>query len=321
MSASSTDPDIAMTTPIDESSNSASDAPELAQLQATDDDRSVLTSQLSLITLCRVCGYDLVGLPHDALCPECGSPIAQSIRTDALINSSPVWLSTLSRGASLVFWATFTQFALLVVGRPVLAIVFNALSTSPIPSGFIIALFNVLLSILIILGLWMLTRPEHELLISTPRRLALAARWSMFSALGIAFISYSQSIGGAGPNLHLINFILYCLYTVAWGLTLLHAAHLFIRMGQHKRATNARVVAWGLIITAAVLMVSIGIVSIAAPGGLMITAVPVMCGAMILMALFIVAALVSLAQLMASLGIVATYARRVAARSSTQPIQ
>jgi hypothetical protein len=266
------------------------------------------------LTLCRACGYDLVGLSVESLCPECGTPIARSIRSDALINSAPAWLKTLSRGAALAFWATFTQVAIAIVGRLLLSILFFATGGYFISSRVVVAIAHVILSSLVILGLWWLTTPEHNAATDRCRRIALAARITMFSAIGLAFISYSASLNTGSSSLWILSFSLACVYTVAWGLTLLHAHHLFMRMGLHARANNARIIAWGLIITAICLFGSIGVVSLASPSRFQFTAIPVMCGAMLLMAIFIIAGLVTLGQLMSSLGIVATYASRAAAR-------
>jgi hypothetical protein len=57
-------------------------------------------------TLCVTCGYALANIDPSGLCPECGTPVARSLRISALEDSSPRYLSVLwwSLVASLVSW-------------------------------------------------------------------------------------------------------------------------------------------------------------------------------------------------------------------------
>ena len=48
--------------------------------------------------LCVHCGYNLRGLSTDRKCPECGTPIAKSLRGDLLSSADPDWLRRLHRG-------------------------------------------------------------------------------------------------------------------------------------------------------------------------------------------------------------------------------
>lgn len=51
---------------------------------------------------CVSCSYNLMGLMGDSLCPECGTPVANSLRDNLLINSSPVYLARIHKGVFLV---------------------------------------------------------------------------------------------------------------------------------------------------------------------------------------------------------------------------
>lgn len=53
---------------------------------------------------CIGCGYNLRGLSPNSRCPECATPIAQSIRGNLLKYSDPQWLERLRFGASLKLW-------------------------------------------------------------------------------------------------------------------------------------------------------------------------------------------------------------------------
>src|SRR5437763_8308272 len=50
---------------------------------------------------CRQCSYNLRGLPAAALCPECATPVAHSLRSDLLCFAHADWLRTLARGSAL----------------------------------------------------------------------------------------------------------------------------------------------------------------------------------------------------------------------------
>ena len=66
---------------------------------------------------CVGCGYDLVGLPEDGLCPECGVAIGRSISGDHLLASASEHRRLLARGArcahvgAIVGWAALAAAA------------------------------------------------------------------------------------------------------------------------------------------------------------------------------------------------------------------
>jgi hypothetical protein len=61
---------------------------------------------------CRNCSYNLRTLPTTGTCPECGSPVADSLHRDLLRGSSPFWLKTIRFGTRVVIWATVATFIL-----------------------------------------------------------------------------------------------------------------------------------------------------------------------------------------------------------------
>ena len=62
---------------------------------------------------CRKCSYNLRTLPTTAVCPECATPIADSMRSDLLHDGDPHWLQTVRRGVKLL-WITCCLYALWV---------------------------------------------------------------------------------------------------------------------------------------------------------------------------------------------------------------
>lgn len=61
---------------------------------------------------CRRCGYNLRTLRTDAVCPECGTRVADSLRGNSLRDADPEWVEELSFGAGLKLW----NIALGIVG-------------------------------------------------------------------------------------------------------------------------------------------------------------------------------------------------------------
>ncbi len=51
---------------------------------------------------CISCSYNLMGLSKDGPCPECGTPVAHSLRDNLLINSAPEYLARIHKGVFLV---------------------------------------------------------------------------------------------------------------------------------------------------------------------------------------------------------------------------
>ncbi|MBL9119251.1 MAG: hypothetical protein JNL80_04970 [Phycisphaerae bacterium] len=57
--------------------------------------------------LCRGCGYDVRLFAESARCPECGTPVSVSRRSEKLVDADPHWLRTVRRGQGLVALAAF----------------------------------------------------------------------------------------------------------------------------------------------------------------------------------------------------------------------
>jgi hypothetical protein len=60
---------------------------------------------------CRKCSYNLRTLPTTGVCPECGTPVAESIRSDRLADADPHWLRTIRLGVSFL-WITWLLYVL-----------------------------------------------------------------------------------------------------------------------------------------------------------------------------------------------------------------
>ena len=60
---------------------------------------------IDLDILCVSCGYNLRGQPVQAACPECGTPVARSVRGEVLRFADVHWLQHLCWGIDLLLWA------------------------------------------------------------------------------------------------------------------------------------------------------------------------------------------------------------------------
>ena len=91
---------------------------------------------------CEVCGYDLRGLDRTGVCPECATPVANSIRTERLQFANGAWLATLHRGAKMVIaGAALAPIAL--VGSIVVGLATGAGEVSALLGVLVVALMIV----------------------------------------------------------------------------------------------------------------------------------------------------------------------------------
>ncbi len=116
--------------------------------------------------LCMRCGYDLSGLVSDGNCPECGTPIAESMRGNLLVDRSPEYVRTLKRGISLVLNGILLYFVVMImtivgtVGFAFLSSASGSGSPSFLSSGsftLISTAIDFAISALILFGYWLFT--------------------------------------------------------------------------------------------------------------------------------------------------------------------
>src|SRR5687767_389859 len=71
---------------------------------------------LTLDRPCVHCQYNLRGLTTSGKCPECGGPVADSLRADFLIDADRKWLGQLRRSVLAVVISCILWVAAMVLG-------------------------------------------------------------------------------------------------------------------------------------------------------------------------------------------------------------
>lgn len=127
---------------------------------------------------CITCGYNMRTLRLDARCPECGKPVAASLRTDDLRFANVRWLRRVRRGVSTLLVA--------IVAFPLALFFILFFGGSPIPFMgrkapdyfLMVALVAILVPYLIVVvGVFGITPPSRPVLETRMLRLArIAAR-------------------------------------------------------------------------------------------------------------------------------------------------
>jgi hypothetical protein len=102
---------------------------------------------------CRRCSYNLRTLASDAICPECGTPVALSMGSDWLHYSDPNWLRTLRIGA----WLATVGLVVSILFGPIEQWISH--SSGPQPFG-IKSLSTLLGYLLLLTGAWLISTPD-----------------------------------------------------------------------------------------------------------------------------------------------------------------
>ncbi|CAN5470458.1 hypothetical protein BH09PLA1_BH09PLA1_09510 [soil metagenome] len=124
------------------------ESPSFPRMQGVGDDGFV-----NIDVACRQCGYDLRALSADARCPECGTEVLASLRSEQLCDADPTWVMSLSRGAYWIAGTLIVQFVATCILRPILPRFLP-------PMDFQGRWIDMPFLIPWIAGVWMLTRPD-----------------------------------------------------------------------------------------------------------------------------------------------------------------
>lgn len=145
---------------------------------------------------CNACGYDLHGLSLDGACPECGRPVADSLRGIELRFAAPDYLATLRGGITLYLAVSLLELLVAFLSWP-LATSIGARNPAGIEAIFSMA--GVMLSIVAGLGFVKFTSPDPGLLAAEqPRNARRLARVGMLLIIGGAVIRFiiQMTVGG-----------------------------------------------------------------------------------------------------------------------------
>jgi predicted RNA-binding Zn-ribbon protein involved in translation (DUF1610 family) len=134
---------------------------------------------------CVGCGYNLRGLPAEGPCPECGNPVAQSLRPDLLRFADSWWTARLAAGAR-----AGAMGVLGLVACPVLLALSFGWSWRSGTEYLLLALMGVPAAAVALatVGLWGLTRPEPTGSAAPPARVAIARRVARVAAAVFALV-------------------------------------------------------------------------------------------------------------------------------------
>ncbi len=182
--------------------------------------------------VCLNCGYALQGLPLDAKCPECGFPIADSLR-DAIIACAPAgYRQRVLSGAELISTSCKCLFA-----SPLLGIL---IFISPEFAIFAVPLVLIVILCVLWFGASRFVAPAPITLLRSARvrTHAHVARWMPLALIVLALISLGASAAGLLPVFVTPIIIAACIACWCWAL-LAYAAALAERLPAAHLVTRA----------------------------------------------------------------------------------
>jgi hypothetical protein len=147
-------------------------------------------------TACVGCGYIVATLPTDACCPECATPVADSLRGDALVHADPAYISSLLHGTTLVILGGFVSAAWWVAAPILMANLPTRASGEQFLPLVALAAFDFLGAVLLLIGWWLLTAVDPA--VQDPAR---DSRRRRFLRSILLFIALTAAAGFAGATI------------------------------------------------------------------------------------------------------------------------
>lgn len=260
---------------------------------------------------CLACDYNLRGQRVSGACPECGTPVSHSMRSDHLRAADIGWLRSLKTGFLWLIIGTFTAIALamLVAGiEAALSMTQTPPLNQPSPSAaaphssritaIAYLIVVIIQSAMAIYAYWKLTEPEpgraRQSIACGITRWATAVGYTISVAAAIAVLPLtrvatliSELLDGASGLAMLVAFPAFLLYLRS----------LARRIPSDSLAKQTMIVMWGMIACiGAVIPLAIVFVFVASsgagPGGVMVVALllvcPILLGFLVLMIWWIV---------------------------------
>ncbi|MBX3317685.1 MAG: hypothetical protein KF902_12585 [Phycisphaeraceae bacterium] len=225
---------------------------------------------------CLSCGYDLAGLPESGHCPECGTPIARSLRGNLFRYASPGYVRTLRGGATLALVASLIYIFDWVPKIP-LAMIFAALQIGSM--SVLDAFFDIATLATMLFGWWMLSTPDPAFVGVDSARdwrvrlrvlLPFASAVILFNAVaGSVFrgvLSGTVTIGSGGAMMsfsyaEMLSWISRFVHAIViyCGLRYIHVISMRFPSLKLRNASSNAYATLGMIITLLVLVVGCGI--------------------------------------------------------------
>ena len=147
---------------------------------------------------CVRCDYDLTGLGAGGRCPECGTPVAESLAVPTLAEGGAAWLRRVRRGAGLMVAALAGAVVLIVadIAADEVALAQRADWTESAGWASTLTAGEVALAALTVAGFWRLTAaPGGQRLAASlgPRRAVLRAIVVAGAVVGVASGAYDDA--------------------------------------------------------------------------------------------------------------------------------
>ena len=142
---------------------------------------------------CVKCAYDLRGLPLDGVCPECGTPVQDSLRGWLLRYASPEYRRKLGLGLSIVLNGILAMVVLTILQ---MVAGFSGWRGGGFDTGMHIVNFG--LAIAMIAGYWFMTEPDPGYTgLEKPNSARQVLRTAVLAQAGLNLLSVVLVLTGA----------------------------------------------------------------------------------------------------------------------------